>query len=66
MPISTRKKIRQQIAKAAVQQDQAIEHLAYAQELAKGRSKQLEDNVIAIAVVLQGCKELLLRFRDEL
>lgn len=66
MPISTRKKIRQQIVKAAEQQDRAIDHLAYAQQLAAGRSKKLEENVVKIAVVLQGCKALLLQFRDEL
>lgn len=66
MPKSTRKKIREQIVKAADCQDRAIEHLAYAQGLAAGRSKKLEENVTNIAVVLQGCKALLLQFRDEL
>lgn len=66
MPRSTRKKIRFQIVKAAEQQDRAIEHLAYAEHLAQGRSEVITKHIVKLASVLQGCKALLLEFRDEL
>ena len=66
MPRSTRNKIRWQIIKAAEQQDRAIEHLALAESIAEGRSEFLTKNIVQLATVLQGCKMLLLQFRDEL
>jgi len=66
MPRSTRNKIRWQIIKAAEQQDKAIEHLAIAESMAEGRSEFLSKHIIKLATVLQGCKALLLQFRDEL
>jgi len=66
MSRSTRNKIRFQVHKAAAQQDRAIDHLAYAESLAEGRSDVLTEHLVNLAAVLQGCKQLLLQFRDEL
>lgn len=66
MPRSTRNKIRSQIAKAADQMDIAIEHLEYAQGYARGRSEIINTKIVKLAAVLQGCKMLILQFRDEL
>ena len=66
MPRSTRNKIRFQVDKASDKMDKAIEHLGYAEELAAGRSPVINTHITNLAVVLQGCKSLLLKFRDEL
>ena len=66
MPRSTRNKIRFQIVKAAEMMDNAIEHLGYAEELADGRSEEISKHVVKLAIMLQGCKALLLEFRDGL
>ena len=66
MPRSTRNKIRFQVDKAADNMDKAIEHLGYAEELADGRSETITKHVVKLAIVLQGCKQLLSEFRDEL
>lgn len=46
--------------------DNAIEHLGYAEQLADGRSDELSKHAIKLATMLQGCKSVLLEFRDEL
>lgn len=66
MPRSTRKKIRDQIATAAAEMDIAIEHLEYALAFSQGRSQVMNETIPKLALMLQGCKQVLLQFRNEL
>lgn len=66
MPRSTRKQIRIQISKAAQRMDDAAYHLMYADKLAAGRSKTLNERLALLLDMLEQAKKVFTKFRSEL
>lgn len=66
MPRSDRNKVRREVLAAANDLDRAMEKLARIDVIADGRSNKIDETLPLLVTMLEGCKDVLVKFRSEI